>query len=545
MAGDREELEALRRLAELEAKSGGTAPTGGGMVPVIANAAWGAATAIPDTLLNAPTNLLNLGRAAVGTAAMAMGRGEYAPEISPTPDFARRGAEAIGLINPNVRPSGAVQKTVDLATRGVVGGALTGGASIPGAITGAGMGATSALAGGAAQELTGRPEAAIIAGLAAPAAVAKTLGGIRASPDVELLHKAGVKMTPGQMAGGTLQRIEDALTSIPYVGDIVKSAQRRGHESYGVSVGNAALAPIKEKVPTGLKGNEAVAYVQDKLGARYDALRNQMKGSLDGPSQGSQLALPPPNPTPTLRQELDAIKTAGQNLPPPQREQLTRIIQNEVVDRFTPQGLAGGETIKNIESKLGGMAKDMGRSDNYDVRNLAGAVKETQAALRRMVERENPQHAQELAKLNEGYSVFKRMQRAASSVAAKDGVFTPAQFHSAVKAADFSKDKSRFARGEALMQDVSQAGKNVLSPSVPDSGTALRGIVGAGALGGIPYLVSHPGIAAGGLAATLPYTPAGQSLAQWLMMNQRPELGAIAGQSAPLVLSGMLSDQNR
>jgi hypothetical protein len=47
---------------------------------------------------------------------------------------------------------------------------------------------------------------------------------------------------------------------------------------------------------------------------------------------------------------------------------------------------------------------------------------------------------------------------------------------------DKSKDKSAFARGNALMQDLGDAGKSVLGNKVPDSGTAQRLLYGGGAL---------------------------------------------------------------
>ena len=504
-----------------------------GYLPVVANAAWKGVANLPDMLLNTPDNLLNLGRAAVGTVTNLAGRPDLSPDIKPTPDFARRGAEAVGLINPNVVPQGLGQKAADVLVQGATGGALTGGTSLPQTLINAGMGALSAGTGAATEALTGSKPLGIAASIAAPAAASRVAGGMQLRPDAETLNKAGVKMTPGQMAGGTLQRIEDALTSVPLLGDAIKSAQRRGFESFGVAAANGALKPIGEKIPSGVKGNEAVGYAQDKLGSAYNSLRDRMKGSLDGPTQAPGVtALPSPNPTPTLRMELDNIKTMGANLPKDQSRQLNDIIQSEIIDRFpkSPGSVASGETIKNIESQLGNLSKTMGRSENYDVRKLGLAVKEAQASVRRMVERENPQHAAELEKINEGWAIFKRVQGAASSVASKDGVFTPAQLHAAVKNQDISKDKAKFARGDALMQDFSGAGKNVLSQTVPDSGTATRalvegGLLGAGSLGA--YMYEHPVLGALGagatLAGTLPYTPWGQTAIQSVMANKRPQ----------------------
>jgi hypothetical protein len=129
-----------------------------------------------------------------------------------------------------------------------------------------------------------------------------------------------------------------------------------------------------------------------------------------------------------------------------------------------------------------------------------------QSALRRMVERVNPEYQGELSKINEGYSKFKITQRAAGSVGAHEGVFSPAQLHTAVKAQDQSKDKARFAEGNANMQDLSTAGKKVLPSTVPDSGTPFRTA--------LLYSMAHPTKAAALAlpvgAAAAAYSPLGQ-----------------------------------
>jgi hypothetical protein len=501
---------------------------------VFKNAVYEGAAGVPDVLLNAPNRVLNLGKAAVGTAATALGKPDLAQDLKPDPDFARRAFESAGLIKPGVKPTGAIQKAIDLLTQGAVGGAMTGGASIPRTLAGAGMGALSTGASGATEAMTGNRELGIAAGLAAPAAAGRALGGGRPlRKDVELLNKEGVQMTAGQIAGGTAKRIEDAATSIPVLGDAIKSAQRRGIDSFGEAAMNRALAPIGEKLPKGMKGNEAIGYVQDKLGDAYDALLPKLKGNLYGAGGTSFYG------------ELQTIKQMGQNLPPEQRGQLDRIIQHDVIDRFTNAGLASGESIKGIESQLGGMASTMGRSENRDVRALGSAVKEVQSALRGMIVRENPQYKGELSKINEGYANFKRTQVAASSVGAKDGAFTPAQLHNAAKAKDTSKDKSKFARGEALMQDLTGAGKNVLASSVPDSGTATRALVAGVGAGGAGYIFDHPVAVGGALLTTLPYTPWGQRAMQAMMIGAQRQNVKEAAKRSVIPLSVSQDDVNR
>lgn len=503
------------------------------------------ASGLIDTVLNAPTNLLNLGRAAYGVLSPAEGtplpQGGTAgapPEPLPTPDLARRGFEAAGFIDHKVVPRGTVQKAIDYGVQGATAGVLTGGAGAARTAIGAGMGALSGEAAGATHEMTGNPALAASAGLLAPAGAAKVLGGgVKLSPQAQLLADEGVTLTPGQIKGGALKRAEDAATSVPVLGDAIKSAQRKGIESFDAAALNRALEPIGGKLPAHLKGNAAVEYTYHKLGDAYDNLLPNLRGDLNAvPGAGALPKAAGQAAPPSFRQELDNIRSMAQNLPEPQRGQVGRIIDREVIDRFTAQGKASGETLKEIESKLGGMSKKFRRSDDYDTQTMGEAIQEVQNAMRRMVENVNPQHQGELQKINEGYANFKKVQNAAASVGAPGGVFTPAQLHRAVKAGDSSKDKARFAEGNALMQDLSGAGKSVLSPSVPDSGTPMRAA--------LMYALSHPlhtaalGIPVG--MASLPYMF--PRATQSLMTNHRPIFGDVASRTSGPATAGVLEE---
>ncbi len=400
------------------------------------------------------------------------------------------------------------------------------------------MGALSGEAAGATHELTGNPALTAAAGLLAPAAAAKVAGGgVKLGPQAQLLADEGVTLTPGQIKGGAIKRAEDAATSIPILGDAIKSAQRKGIESFDAAAMNRALEPIGAKLPSHLKGNAAVEYTYGKLGDAYDSLLPNLKGDLNAvPGAGGLPKVAGQAAPPSFRQELDNIRQMGQNLPEPQRGQLGRIIDREIIDRFTPQGKASGEVLKDIESKLGGIAKRAGKSDDYDIRTMGDAIEEARNAMRRMVENTNPGYQGQLQKINEGYANFKKVQNAASKIGAQEGVFTPAQLHASVRAGDASKDKARFSEGNALMQDLSSAGKSVLSPTVPDSGTPLRGA--------LMYALSHPlhtaalGVPAG--MASLPYMF--PRLTQGLMTNHRPSLAEVASRTSGPVTAGTLEE---
>lgn len=342
------------------------------------------------------------------------------------------------------------------------------------------------------------------AGGAATAGAAEGVANVLAPTfrrNAQLLLDEGVTLTPGQMAGGMGKRAEDVAKSVPILGSSIRSGERRSIESFNRAAINRSLDPIGQRLPQGINmGHEAIDYAATRLGDAYDSLLPNLTARLDN----------------GLQTEIGRISALGKNLPEAQSRQLDRIIENEILNRFTATGgRATGFTAKEIESELGQQSSSMMRSADYDVRRLGGAVKELQASIRRMVERVNPNYAGQLQQINRGWANLLRVQRAAGSVGAREGVFTPAQLLNSVKALDASKGKSAFSRGNALMQDLADAAKDVLPQSIPDSGTAGRLLGWDALVGGGSYLANpHIPLALG--VASTPYTGAGMNLLrQW------------------------------
>lgn len=366
--------------------------------------------------------------------------------------------------------------------------------------------------------------------------VAPVKGEMRASPEVQMLAQKGVTMTPGEVLGGKWGRAEEAMQSAPIAGEFIRSARGKGVEQFGSAAIDDALRPIGQNLPKGMTGQEALAYARETLGSAYENLLPKMRGDLDNappanalPAPG-QLGAPPPT---TFRMELENIRQMGNNLPELQRAQLNRILDNEIIGRFTPQGKAGGDVIKNIESKLTGLQKRMRISEDYDVRTLGDAVEAAQQSMRKMIEDVNPGYGKELKAINEGYAKFKIAQKAGASVGSKEGVFTPSQYRSAVKAKDSSKDKRAFSEGDANQQPLAEAGKKVLSDRVPDSGTPGRLLLLDLLLGGGGHAALGPGGIAAGLALPALYSQPAMRAMQPLLMRP-PNAGHAVARGMPL-----------
>lgn len=359
-------------------------------------------------------------------------------------------------------------------------------------------------------------------GLVAPlvgAGVDKVLNP-KTDPGVRQLLKEGVKLTPGEIAGGSMKRGEDMLASVPYVGGLVKGAQKRSIESLNTAAYNRALAPIGEKLPSSVNmGRDAIGYTQTKLSDKYDELLPKLTAKIDKPFADAM-------------DDLDVAVAGNFALEDADKAAFKGIMDQIVRKRFSGNGTVFGEGIKDIESELGRYAKDFMSDPSASKRNLGAALDEAQDALRDMLQRNNPQYADELSALNKGYANFKRVQRAAAALGSNEGVFTPAQLQSAVKAMDKTKDKSAFAKGSALMQDLSEPAKSRMAQSVPNSGTVDRatalgtlGLIGTG--GG----AINPMLAIPALAASIPYMPGGRKLAE-VMLSKRPDLVRQIGKGA-------------
>jgi hypothetical protein len=133
-----------------------------------------------------------------------------------------------------------------------------------------------------------------------------------------------------------------------------------------------------------------------------------------------------------------------------------------------------GPTLQGIDSEFGRLSAGFRSDQSFDKRELGAAIGKVKTALSDLVMRSNPDKADELKAINSGWANYVRVRNAASRVGARDGVFSAPQLSSAVRASDKSVGKGAYARGQALMQDLSDPASAVLPSSIPDSGTAGR-----------------------------------------------------------------------
>jgi hypothetical protein len=300
--------------------------------------------------------------------------------------------------------------------------------------------------------------------------------------DARILSNAGVDLTPGQMAGGAFKRIEDGLTSIPFMGDAIKGAQRRGLETFNDAAINDTLAQI---------GSETT-----RRG------RGRMQDASQAFSRSYDEALNPVTEIPRPDGYVEALTRIADDasMPPTLRRNLRSLISNTV---GRADEAIDGQTWKRIDSELSAdiRAADRAAVNAPEQRLLRDKLNEVRGLWSERLGAVSPEALAAVRNVDDAYATFKIIQKATSDVASagRGAEASPATMNRAVRQA---AGEGRYSRGGGRLQTLSDAAAAVLPSSVPDSGTPLRSLLTAGGLGGGAAAFGNPvGQALAGLSA--------------------------------------------
>lgn len=349
----------------------------------------------------------------------------------------------------------------------------------------------SALAGGAMPVLGGAVSRAI-----SPRA--------SVNPDVKSLNKEGVNLTIGQTLGGIPGRMEEKLTSVPFLGDSILNMRQKAVEDFNRAAINRAVSPLGESVDE--VGQEGVKKAGDMLSKAYgDAIDKLKFVKFDQQFSGS----------------LDELKSMASGLEPKFQKSFEKVLAEKFGSRLSPNGSMLGDAYKKVYSDVGKLADNFSGMENAAARDYGSALKQLHNLMRQQVSRGgNPEAASLMSAADEGWANLVRVEGAAKSAMNAGGLFTPAQLNMAVRQADTSVRDRATARGTALMQDLGTAGQRVIGNKIPNSGTIDRGLAGGG-LGAAA--IADPMITGSVLGAgLLGYTPLAQR-ALSASVSRRPE----------------------
>jgi hypothetical protein len=323
------------------------------------------------------------------------------------------------------------------------------------------------------------------------------------------LMDEGITPTPGQILGGIPQKVESALESVPFAGQAITGAKGAVVEEFNEAAINRALGPINKTVSA--IGHEGMRQAREAVENSYD---------------DALALLPQVQIDPQFDTAVQQIRSVGQSLIPDRARQFDKIIDDEIIGRIGGQQIIDGDLLHTIESQVKSKARQLLGTQGYDEQQMGAALSDIVGEIRGLAARNSPEAAEALKKADAAYAMLLRLERAAGSQGAPQGIFTPTQLGSAVRGMDRSLRKVDIAQGEGLMQDLATNGRQVLGGNLPNSGTADRAMMAA-VLSGRGSAKDLVGMAVtGGM-----YTDVGRK-ALAAALTKRPEVSRTAGQYA-------------
>lgn len=522
-----EELAALRRLAELEARVPTLAPVtvtptdapSSGFLMGIKDPISGGAQLLPRALAGMTSlggfapNPVSEFFASEAQRVDAMVRGEeagYQAQREPGFDAARL---AGNIFNPASFTPAA--RAAQLARARNVGTA--------------GQAAAAGVVGAAMQPVVGegdfgrqKAEQAVIGGVTGPIGEKVVAGAGRvlnplASKAEATMRELGIVPTTGQTLGGQFKTLEEFAQNLPLIGSSIENARQRVLFDFNKGVINKALGKVNDKLPVNVIGRDAIAYASDQVGAQYDDVLSKMSFDLDFKTTSDILS------------SLSNVKGLDAN----QRQKITETLNNVVLGKFAGQKI-DGQTYKGIESDLRAIASNYA-SGSASEREIGDALSGVLGVLKKELYAQNPKQTPKLRRIDSAYGDLAVINVAAANSGAASGVFTPKQYSTAVRQQDQTRRKTSFAKGRARGQEISDAAVEVLGD---ETNATQIGRLAASTAGGFGML-SQPQVAIPAMfAVPAAYSPAGQTALDALLRS-RPDLmrqtgGLLSRQAAPL-----------
>lgn len=327
---------------------------------------------------------------------------------------------------------------------------------------------------------------------------------ITPSQNVRTLAQEGIIPTIGESAGSsggvggrTIARLEEAATSAPVLGQVIQGARERA----GINeLGRAAFA---RATPRGMPVTERIG--REGLSETYDAISSAYTNALN--------AIGVVRETPRFRQDL-AIRVgqATQGLTADQANEARGIIQQIIGNRQSPVGGAyTADIAQQVDSELGARVRDFQNSRDPSGRLMANALRAAQESWRDLIRQNAPNQATRdlLDDARRAFANYVRVEAAVNRPGTVTGEFNATQLAQAVRQTATGARKSAHARGDALMEDLSDPAKAVLRSTLNESGTVPRALLVGGltsmGLGGGAYAneqMGGPSFLTGLLAAS-------------------------------------------
>ena len=376
-----------------------------------------------------------------------------------------------------------------------------------GAAAGAATGALQPVVG---EEFAGEKASQIGLGAVSGAVGEKVAAGVGrvAKPLVskaeQTMRDLGIVPTPGQVLGGRFKSAEEFAQNLPLVGSQIENARQKTIFNFNKGVINKALNKVGTSLPDDVVGRDAVAFATDEVSKKYDDVLAKMSFKLDFKTTSDILG-----------------SLSKSNLPSPgQRETVQEVVNNIMLSKFPANSKITGDNIKVIESDLRKEALNYLNSASASDRQIGEALQGVLGVFKKEIGYQNPKLTPELRRVDSAFGDLAIMKIAAANSGAENGVFSPKQYQVAVRQADLSRKKARFAEGRARGQIDADAALKILGE---DAKSTLEGRLAAQVGGGITVL-SNPAIGVPtALGISGLYSPLGLQVSD-LLLRSRPEI---------------------
>lgn len=362
-------------------------------------------------------------------------------------------------------------------------GSLIGGATQAG-LSGAILGAAGTQPGQDIGEQAGI--GALTGGLTAPLVgmTGKLIRGVVPRPAAQQLIDQGVTdLTPGQLVGGPVRRMEEKAKSVPGMGDAIISGEQAGIRQMNRSFYQQVLDPIGGTAPE-VVGREGVAAVKKQITDAYDAVLPSITWRTDR----------------QFVQDFTPISRLIGRLPDREQAAVRNILDDNLFAR-QQGGQWNGVEINKADSGIGKEIQKFARSQAPVDNDVANVLRQIQTTIRDTMVRQNPQQARQLSAIRSSFSRYAVLRNASKRVTDPENPIAAGQFQQAVRQEAGGQGRDAFQTGTARMQGLSDPSVAVLGSKYPDSGTAGRIWLGAGLMGGAATIAPPVAMAMAGLTA--------------------------------------------
>jgi hypothetical protein len=397
------------------------------------------------------------------------------------PELARAGMAAVSAQHPKSSFAGTMTGAA-LATAGAEAAALR-----------AGLGKVAPIAGdalygvlyGAGSDDENRARGALwggvsgagggVVGRTATDVAGNAARGIR-NEAVQMFRGHRVPMTIGDMVGQSgpvgryIKRREEHLTEFSGVGDKIPAKRSKGIKEWNRAMFDEALAPIAAKVLSiGRRGIDEAMQLVSKAYERALAGKIVIR---DG----------------AFEQEFGRALEAVRRIPR-LGDEIARTINERIVPLFGPDGTLTGERMQAALEAVRAIDSSY-KSNRLWKKYIAPAIDESEAALTRLIERQEPGTIADMNAANAAYWNLSVLDDAVMASGKTNGVFTPRRLGLEYSRRGPQLQSTRAAQAQRPFLDLNMSARKILVRGTPDGSTAGRGLPTR--RGGIRNAVSAP-----------------------------------------------------